>query len=355
VNKGLACDVDYVIIGQGLAGSLLAWELHSRGQDVLIYDNHRQLSSSMVASGLLNPVTGQRLHADDNVHELLDCAYATYRKLEALFSITLLQPLAMRRFARSVRDKQRWAKRREQPLYQGLIGEWSECEQQFPLNNRLGLFEQYHCARLDIAALLAAIKADFVKRQRYRQQAVRNDDIQIQGDIIRIHDITCASVVFCQGAQAKDNPWFSQNAWNISHGDILHFHCETSYPFIANYGYNYIPIGEHEFHWGSSFDTQYPNALPSQAGFIQLFRALEEFDKNAATYRLLTHYSGLRPATRDKQPLLGFHQTQAKIAIFNGFGARGSLLIPYYAHYFSSVLLRQKELHHAVDYQRFLK
>ena len=52
---------NYTIIGQGLAGSILAYFLLKEGQNVQIFDNPSIPSSSKVAAGIYNPVTGKRL------------------------------------------------------------------------------------------------------------------------------------------------------------------------------------------------------------------------------------------------------------------------------------------------------
>jgi len=51
--------IDFLIVGQGLAGSLLAWELIQRGCSVLVVDKGEE-NASQVAAGLINPVTGIR-------------------------------------------------------------------------------------------------------------------------------------------------------------------------------------------------------------------------------------------------------------------------------------------------------
>ena len=52
--------VDYIIVGQGLAGSLIAYELLKRNRKILVYDLPEENQSSSVAAGLFNPVTGRR-------------------------------------------------------------------------------------------------------------------------------------------------------------------------------------------------------------------------------------------------------------------------------------------------------
>ena len=348
-------EIDYVIIGQGLAGSVLAWQLHRLGKDVLIFDNSHHMASSTVASGLLNPVTGQRLHADEKVHEYLRCSAEIYRDMATDLSQALFYPLPMRRFAGNTKDKERYHTRRQQALYDTLIGDWCAPDNNSLLNDEYGSFEQYYCGRLDIPALLSAVKRDFVKRQRYCQQNVSYPDIRVKENNIQVHHICCRHLIFCQGHQAQDNPWFPDPVWNISRGDILHFQSDVVYPFIANYGYNYIPVAEHDFHWGSSFDPHPAQTQATFKGLQQLIAALKTFDKNTEKNTLIAQYSGLRPASRDKRPLIGFHSKQANVAIFNGFGARGSLLIPYYARHFCRVLLQQENLQGDIDYQRFTR
>ena len=64
---------DYLIIGQGLAGSLLAWELIQRDCKVVIIDNGKE-NASQVAAGLINPITGMRFVKSADVDTLLPAA-----------------------------------------------------------------------------------------------------------------------------------------------------------------------------------------------------------------------------------------------------------------------------------------
>ena len=52
---------EYVIIGQGIAGSCVAWELWRRRKSFLLLDAGETATTSRVAAGLITPVTGQRL------------------------------------------------------------------------------------------------------------------------------------------------------------------------------------------------------------------------------------------------------------------------------------------------------
>jgi glycine/D-amino acid oxidase-like deaminating enzyme len=55
--------VDLLIIGCGLAGSAIAWQAHRRGMSIAIADRNERQSCSMVAAGLVTPITGSRAAA----------------------------------------------------------------------------------------------------------------------------------------------------------------------------------------------------------------------------------------------------------------------------------------------------
>ena len=50
--------IDFLIIGQGLAGTVLAWNLIQRGRSVIVLDREDESTSSKVAAGLINPFVG---------------------------------------------------------------------------------------------------------------------------------------------------------------------------------------------------------------------------------------------------------------------------------------------------------
>ena len=69
---------DTIIIGQGLAGSLLGWQLIQDGQRVLVIDDGHRSAASRVAAGIINPITGQRLVKSWHVDQFLPEAEKFY-------------------------------------------------------------------------------------------------------------------------------------------------------------------------------------------------------------------------------------------------------------------------------------
>src|SRR5215213_4280553 len=92
--------VDFVIVGAGLAGTTLAWQLRRRGRSVLVLDRETGGAASRVAAGLVTPVTGKRLARSWRWDELFPAAVAFYREVEAEHGATFFHERpALRLFA----------------------------------------------------------------------------------------------------------------------------------------------------------------------------------------------------------------------------------------------------------------
>ena len=62
---------DFLIVGQGIAGTTLAMELIAQGASVLVIDAYNKSSSSQVAAGLFNPIAFRRVALGWNANECL--------------------------------------------------------------------------------------------------------------------------------------------------------------------------------------------------------------------------------------------------------------------------------------------
>ena len=53
-------EVDFLIVGQGIVGTMLAFFLLKKNQRVLVIDKKIPGSASQHSSGIINPITGRR-------------------------------------------------------------------------------------------------------------------------------------------------------------------------------------------------------------------------------------------------------------------------------------------------------
>ena len=75
---------DFLIVGQGLAGTLLAWECERVGCSFAIADAGHATASSGVAAGMINPITGRRLVKSWEIDGRLPVARAANTGISAI-------------------------------------------------------------------------------------------------------------------------------------------------------------------------------------------------------------------------------------------------------------------------------
>ena len=337
-------NIDYLIIGQGLAGSLLAWELIQRDCKVVIIDNGNE-NASQVAAGLINPITGMRFVKSTDVDTLLPTAKQYYLALGEVFQQTFYIEKPMLRLFRSNTELTHCRTRLDNPDYQNYLDAVMPPDQ--PINNLeapFGFLKQKQTGYLLTKPLLTCLKDFFFARQCYRQAVVDYQDIQLQPSL-RWQDIFPHKIIFCEGHHATKNPWFSWLPFQPVKGEILTLEHQIQLPDkILNFGDWLIPLNSHLIRIGATFDRKNLDTLPTERGKNYLLKALKTISANLPQATLINHQANIRPCTLDKQAFIGHHPQHTQLAIFNGFGAKGSLQIPWYSQYFVDALLNNAPL-----------
>ncbi len=343
---------DYLIIGQGLAGSLLAWELMQRGCKVVIVDNGLE-NASQVAAGLINPITGMRFVKSADIDTLLPAAKRCYSQLADFFQQDFYIEKPMLRIFRGDNESKNAAKRINNPDYQAYLGDMQPQEQ--ILNHFVtpfGFLEQKQTGYLLTKPLLSCLKAFFIANDSYRQAEFDYRDIQLQPSL-HWQNLTPKQIIFCEGYKATQNPWFCDLPFQPVKGEILTLKHQTKLPDkILNYGNWLIPLSADKIRIGATFDRENLNTQPTEQGKSDLLNALSQISPGLTNLTLIDHQANIRPCTLDKQPFIGSHPQHRQLAIFNGFGAKGSLQIPWHSGHFADALLNGTPLSHSCNIKR---
>lgn len=344
--------IDFLIIGQGLAGSLLAWELMQRGCKVVIVDNGQE-NASQVAAGLINPITGMRFVKSADIDTLLPTAKHRYSQLADFFQQEFYVEKPMLRIFRSDNELKNANKRLTNPDYQTYLSDIQPPDKAIDsIATPFGFLEQKQTGYLLTKPLLSCLKVFFIANDSYRQADFDYRDVQLQPPL-RWQDITPKQIIFCEGYQATQNPWFSYLPFQPVKGEILTLEHQTELPDkILNYGNWLIPLNAGQIKIGATFDRENLNTQTTEQGKNDLLNALSQISSDLTHATLIDHQANIRPCTLDKQPFIGSHPQHNKIAIFNGFGAKGSLQIPWHSQHFVDALLNGTPLPKTCNVER---
>lgn len=331
---------NYTIIGQGLAGSTLAFFLLKEGQNVQIFDNPEIASSSKVAAGIYNPVTGKRLVKTwlaDEIFPFLEDFYPQLEKelnAKFFFPMPLFHPfpdVATQKFFKSDHISE--------DFFDFCSLEFDNVYRKEIVNSDLGGITMKHAGWVDLKVMLGAFREYFLEREILNETTYSPN----LGDNVTI---------FCEGYNGKFNPHFGYLPFNPVKGEIVDVETQDlDLQEIINQGVFVIPIEKDTFRLGATYKWDILDAVPTEEGAIILTEKYHKLMK--PNMRILSQQAGVRPATKDRRPFLGMHPAIENIGIFNGFGSKGVSLAPFFGKQFTDFLVHQKELHPEVNINRF--
>src|SRR6185312_10225659 len=113
--------IDYLVVGQGLAGTMMAWHFYREGKRILVVDDGKN-SASMVAAGLFNPVTGRRFVKSWLIDDLLPYAETTYKELEILLARKFFFQLPILKYLSGEEEKMVYEKSLQSDKQQYITG-----------------------------------------------------------------------------------------------------------------------------------------------------------------------------------------------------------------------------------------
>lgn len=346
---------DTLIIGQGLAGSALAWHLLQRGERVCVLDDGHHSSSSRIAAGLINPLAGMRFNRRPQVDQWLDSAQRWYTHLATQFGLTFYHPLPMLRLFRSREQRRFYDRRRADPashrLLDGLF-EAAHCPEAVFAPH--GGFRQSHTGYVDLPLLLTTL-ANWLRDEHaaLRECCVDPRQIRLSDDAVSVEAVRARRLVFCDGVRMRGNPWFDWLPMTPDKGEILDLRDAGWRPgHIINGAHWLIPLHDGGLRFGATHEHTRLDQAPSADARAELLAGYRNLRGAHDAPTITAHRAGIRPATQDRNPLLGRHPEHGRLWVFNGFGARGALAIPWYAERMAAHLLHGDPLPDEADIGR---
>ncbi|WP_176758715.1 NAD(P)/FAD-dependent oxidoreductase [Thiohalorhabdus denitrificans] len=340
---------DFLIVGGGLAGSLLALALLERGRRVALVDQPRAASASRVAAGLLTPIGGRRLTRAGPLEELLPAAIRTYRRAEERTGRALLREVDTLRLCRGAEEAEHYRRRRADPDFRPYLGAPVAGSEEEP-----EAYPVHGGGVLDTEAFLEAAAEIVAASGTLRRGVVDPKDVTVGPEGVAWGELRADRVVFCEGYRVRENPWFHWLPLTPVKGEVLGGRLEEGLPDRpVNRKVTLVPWGDQEFLLGSTFDRHNVDEVPTAAGRAELLHQLPGLLGERPEVEVTEHRAGIRPAPTDHHPLLGCHPRESRACVLNGLGARGALIGPYYAERLAEHLVEEAPLPPKADIARF--
>lgn len=332
---------DYIIVGSGFAGGLLALTLRMKGRRVLLLDDASQSQCSRVAAGMLNPANFRSLAPTWNAPVLAPFAVDFYRQVETVFGKKIFTP---RTLYRVLTEKEAAAWPQEKPFF----GE--QTENPFPgiLNAPHGVALVTTAGNLNSAAFAELLHND--TEQGYFDETA----LQISDSGVVYKSAQASAIIFCRGFREAESTLFPGIPFQLLKGQLLQLRIPALQTDAIINGVGYlVPKNETDFLFGATHERELRDETCTEAGRNELEKKLREMFP--VPFEVTGHHAGVRPTIRDHRPVVGLHPQHPRVAIFNGLGSKGSLQGPWLAEQLVQLLENGQPLPPAIDVMRFRK
>ena len=344
--------IDFIIVGQGLAGSILALELLKQNKTVLVIDNVAMSQCSRAAAGIYNPIVFKRLTQSWMADKIMPAMFDFFEEAEKLFNTKLIHQTKIARVITSEQEEIAWKKKSINELSEFIDGKIYPSENEYSfLNNNYGFVTE--AGFVDISSFLEHTRKHLEQCNAFLDVTFKFEDIVVSENETQYRNYTCDKLIFCEGHLATQNPFFKEVKFKPAKGEVLTIYSEElKTTSIINKDFFILPLPEkHHFKIGATYnwlDFTDNTTEEAKQTLVEKIDSVIPFP-----YKIINQQAGVRPSIIDRRPVMGFHFTYKNVGIFNGFGTKSVMLAPYFAKHFCNFIFLNQELFLDVDVKRF--
>jgi glycine oxidase len=337
--------IDFLIVGQGIAGSCLALEFLKRGISFLVIDKTYPNSASRVAAGLFNPITGKTMESTWRAAELFPHLIKFYQHAEHLTEKQFLRQLPIYRPFLSDDEQIRWQKSK----HEFVAAAHMQSQHSDFVNDSFGGLELNHSGFLNTQVFLSAVRQLLQSDNRLMDEEFLFDGLHLEKKQYR--NLLFNQLIFCDGVAANQNPFFNWLPIKKLKGETLTIKIELPQDVVFNRGVFAVPTADSNlFLIGSTYSHDIEPGNTEKGVTELVTKAKTLFKKD---FKLLSKNWGFRPTSPDRRPIIGRHAEYKNLLAFNGLGTKGVSLAPFFAVQLVDHLLGLSELEPATNIERF--
>jgi len=330
---------DVLIIGQGIAGTLLSYELMRAGKSAIVIDKPSQNKASLVASAVINPLIGKNWTVAKDADELIPAAIKAYKAFEEQFNARFLSQKQLLIFHQNKNEELNFAQQiAERNPY---LNEFEEkqlnvLKEKFLVENAVGKVNPVYT--VDAISLLIKWRNYLQKQNSFLEEEFDFESLNYSKDKVQYKDISAEKIVFCEGAVGRENPFFPNQNFTANRGDVLLLSIpELNNENLYQRGIRLVPRNDGLFWCGSNYTWKYDSLLPEKNWRLETEEKLKNWLK--IPFEITEHLVAERPTTAGQIPVLAHHEMHKNLYSFNGLGTRGFSAGPSLAREMASLML----------------
>lgn len=331
------------IVGDGMAGCLLALALLEQGCRITVHGAPLEGASTPIAPGIVNPLAGRKFRAPEHLESLLAALQRAVERVSRILGVKIWHPLPILRLFSDPEQPDRFLADARHDNRLAYVGRLTGPDE-FPfVHNPYGGFLSTSSGWANLPLLQRSARswlrdANALLEEPYRADPVRDRD---------------AIVIFCEGWQVANNPYWSFIPHNPAKGEMLIVRFSEPLPrdHIFNRSCWAQPIEDDLWRIGATYSWSAFNSNPSERAARDLQERLQHL--TPLPFSIVDQVAGVRPIVEDYRPIIGPHPTVPNWFILNALGSKGTLQAPLAVEWLLAHLLDGEALPPAWSVKRF--
>ncbi|MDX2173533.1 MAG: FAD-dependent oxidoreductase [Bacteroidota bacterium] len=345
--------IDFLIVGNGLAGHVMAHTLKNNQLSFNIVGDSALSQSSRVAAGIWNPIVFKRMTKSWLADELIDFLIPFYSDIEKKIEkkIITLRPILKSFFEEQ--EKQLWLKKctfeLEKYLDPAISKAAPDSFKNHKLTSEFGVVKS--AGNIDLEAFID--ESQFFFGSNYINTHFFYKDLLVENNYVKYKGISYKNAIFCEGYLVKNNPYFNWVPLKPAKGETISISAnglEIENVIINKNGFIFNKKSD-IFKVGATYNWKDLTDDITDDGKNELQQKLNHLI--SCNYQILAHQAGVRPSSIDRRPIIGLHPKYKNLQIFNGLGTKGVMLAPYFANNFVHFYQQKQPLIKEVNVDRF--
>jgi len=342
-----------LVIGHGIAGASVAWELAQQGVRVVVAASSSRPSATRKAAGLINPVVLKRLKKVWYSEESLR-ALDFYEKVAAHLGVNepFIRPIAMQQRFSEISYSNDWSILESDPSWSRDLGEASAGTTWSGLRTPFGSAPLKRVWMVDTNRLLDTLESWHRSRLTWREGTLNNNDLFHDDGRWVYGDERFDAVVWANGMEMLESTYWKNLPIRPNFGTWIQLPQPSDVAMSSEQGFHseffLLPKwvdGVQVLQIGSTYSPNQAEAPQNNVDRLVKYLQSLRIDPGAIVdVECIKRVDGVRPTSADRRPMYGAHPQFSGAYCAGALGSRGLLHAPVLARALTQMIIQNADV-----------
>jgi len=360
VNSFYLCcvrDVDYIIVGLGIAGISFCEQLEKHNKRYVVIDSGAN-TATKISGGVFNPVVLKRFTIAWKAKEEMAKSLSFYKALSKKLNTPIVHETTVLRILNSVEEQNDWMVASDRielsPYLDSQVLKNSNPNIKAPF----GFGKVKVAGRIFPALLLESYRNYLLERKLLISETFDYGQFSEEKNRVYYKDIVAEKILFSEGIGGLKNPYFPKGPFKggkaffiPNKGEYVIIRApELKLDTLLKGPVFVMPWGKDLYKVGASYKREDSSPEITQVSKEIVLAKLRKMI--ACDFEVVSQEAGIRPTTKDRRPFLGSLLESPNKVFFNGLGTHGIMNAPFLAEILYKHLENGLELPKEIDIRR---